>query len=611
MSKGTTPLPKGQKDYRRQQLIEATISTISEFGLSNTTISKVTKKASLSAGIVGFYFKSKEQLLFGTLEHLDAEYNSFIEAVFTSNDSPEEIVTKFIELSFSETLCDQNKIAVWQAFSGESRARNEYMKICGDHDDAFYQALYHQIQLLSQYYPDTQPSPEAITRGLRGLIDSYWLDYLFTPEAFDRSVSRQICLDLLTAVFPIHFSTKTHPSPPAPQTQASRPQEEKLHSDLLSPWTYFDPEFLELEQQFLFKQSWQLVGHINELTKTPGYMTFDAMGERALIIKDHQGNIRAFHNVCRHRGAKLLDDDKDQCPHVITCPFHGWSYKLDGQLIGVPGESTFPNLERSENGLVPIDLEIWHGFVFVRFTAGGKSLAEKMAPVSELLDPYQMELLELIPGTQYSESRPYNWKVIHDIDNEGYHVPVGHPALQQLYGNQYTDSIVEGISVSRAYLNEKPGSIWSVKQYQNLLPRFDHLPDENQRLWLYIGISPNMVLGLYPESVEFYMTLPISTKETIYRGASYALPDERRGIEAVRYLSRRINIATEKEDESFVNWMQEGLQSSIFEQRNLSTMEAGVKHFHQYVMSQIPVGKLKDHPGKGKVISTNLSMHTD
>lgn len=175
MAKDTRFSPKDQKDYRRQQLIEATIRTISEFGLSNTTISKVTKNANLSAGIVGFYFKSKEQLLLGTLEHLDAEYNSLIEDVFSSTYTPEDVITRFIEVSFGETLCNLDKISVWQAFSGESRARNEYMKICGDHDDAFYQALYQQIEQLSQHYPNTRPSPEAITRSLRALIDSYWL----------------------------------------------------------------------------------------------------------------------------------------------------------------------------------------------------------------------------------------------------------------------------------------------------------------------------------------------------------------------------------------------------------------------------------------------------
>ncbi|NKB62915.1 MAG: Rieske 2Fe-2S domain-containing protein [Gammaproteobacteria bacterium] len=606
MAKDTRFSPKDQKNYRRQQLIEATIRTISEFGLSNTTISKVTKNANLSAGIVGFYFKSKEQLLLGTLEHLDAEYNSLIEDVFSSTYTPEDVITRFIEVSFGETLCNLDKISVWQAFSGESRARNEYMKICGDHDDAFYQALYQQIEQLSQHYPNTRPSPEAITRSLRALIDSYWLDYLFTPDAFDRNSACQICLDMLNAVFPRHFSSAKQSR--LNQNPEHNPGHDDEHNDVLSPWTYTDPEFHELEKNTLFRKSWQLVGHVSELAQTPSYLSFDALGERAVVIKDHQGNIRAFHNVCRHRGAKLLDGNSGQCPHAISCPFHGWTYKLDGELIGVPAESTFPDLDRSNNALVSIDLEIWQGFIFIRFIQGEEGLAEKMSPVSSLLDPYQLESVELIAGTRYADRRPYNWKVIHDIDNEGYHVPMGHPALQQLYGMHYEDGMVEDIAVSKAYLNEKPGKIWSVRNYQNLLPHFDHLPEENQKLWLYIGISPNMVLGLYPDSIEFYMTLPISTKETVYRGAAYALPDPRKGMDAIRYLNRRINTSTEKEDESFVNWMQEGLRSSVFEQRNLSTLESGVKHFHQYIMQQIPVGRLKHHPGNGNVTTTNHDM---
>ena len=94
------------------------------------------------------------------------------------------------------------------------------------------------------------------------------------------------------------------------------------------------------------------------------------MGERALIIRDEENKIRAFHNVCRHRGSRVLDSAEGMCKSVISCPFHGWSYNLDGSLRGAAKASTFPAFDREKWGLKPLEMEIWHGFVFVRFKPG-------------------------------------------------------------------------------------------------------------------------------------------------------------------------------------------------------------------------------------------------
>ena len=147
-------------------------------------------------------------------------------------------------------------------------------------------------------------------------------------------------------------------------------------SDCLPTWAYSDPELLELEKETIFRKNWLLVGHVNDMPNARDYLTLDAMGERALVIRGNDNQIRGFHNVCRHRGAKLLNSSSGQCAHALTCPFHGWTYQLDGKLIGVPAENTFENLEKSTSGLVPLDLEIWMGFVFIRFNGDGPSLAE-------------------------------------------------------------------------------------------------------------------------------------------------------------------------------------------------------------------------------------------
>ena len=379
-------------------------------------------------------------------------------------------------------------------------------------------------------------------------------------------------------------------------------------SDCLAKWCYRDDALFDLECDQLFRKNWMLVGHISDIPDNRDFLTFEVAGESAIVIRGHDHKLRAFHNVCRHRGSRLLDADSGQCAPTLSCRFHGWTYQLDGELISVPAQSTFPNLDKTTKNLVPVDLEIWMGFIFIRFVPGGVSLAETMKPVEDRLQPYRLPEILPLNNSHCPDLLPCNWKIVHDIDNEGYHVPVGHPQLQELYGKHYSDHVIEGHPVSTARLNDKPGKSWSVRNYQQLLPQFDHLPEENQRLWFYISIFPNMVLGLYPDSIEYYMTIPVSTQKTILKGASYALPDSRRGMDAVRYLNRRINRITGDEDVSFVMRMHEGMKSSAFPEPELSSLESGVREFHHRIQAALPVTRLKQSPGTDKMVEVNNTM---
>ena len=353
----------------------------------------------------------------------------------------------------------------------------------------------------------------------------------------------------------------------------------------------------------VFKSEWLLVGHVSSLRKPGDYITYDAVGERALVIVENTGALNAFHNVCRHRGAKLLDGSGN-CEHRISCPFHGWSYGLNGNLANVPMPETFANLKKEDHGLKRLPVEIWHGFVFISFCEQRVSVAERLRTVSEEVAAYQVAEMEPLISS-YEQLRPYNWKVIHDIDNEGYHVPIGHPSLQQLYGLSYEDRIENGIPISDAVISEKPAKLWSVKNYQKILPRFDHLPEHRQKSWWYVGLFPNAVLAFYPDSVEYYMTIPVSESETRYLGCQFGLNDDRPATRAARYLNMRINGLTDTEDESFVRDMQNGMRSSVFPQPVLSTAELGVRHFHQQIQARIPVAKLCVEPAVGTLREVN------
>ncbi len=357
--------------------------------------------------------------------------------------------------------------------------------------------------------------------------------------------------------------------------------------ELLPPWTYSDPDFFKKEVVHLFKKTWLLAGHISDLSAPGDFITFNAFGERALIIRDDADKLRGFHNVCRHRGSRVLRHAQGNCKNAIICPFHGWTYNLDGSLKNVPMAHTFSDLKKDKIGLVPLEIDIWNGFIFIRFGGNGASISEQLQPIANKLECYQLDEIKPLAAT-HTETRPYNWKVVHDIDNEGYHVPIGHPSLQQLYGKNYKDRIEHGITCSYGYLNDEPGSLWSVKHYQDMLPSFAHLPEDKQRLWFYVGLFPNLVFAFYPDMMEVYMTIPKSPTETLFISRIFALPDDRREVKLARYLNQRINRMTDKEDESFVRWIQEGLRSSVFPAGNLSSLEVGVLDFHRKIREAVP-----------------------
>ena len=141
-------------------------------------------------------------------------------------------------------------------------------------------------------------------------------------------------------------------------------------TDMLAPWTYRSEELTALELEALFLSDWLLAGHASELPNTGDYTTFNIGGERAVLIRDEAGRIGAFHNVCRHRGSRVVSADRGHCQRTMVCPFHGWTYHLDGRLKQIPSPGTFDQLEIASNGLIPVELEVWHGFLFIRFRTG-------------------------------------------------------------------------------------------------------------------------------------------------------------------------------------------------------------------------------------------------
>lgn len=378
----------------------------------------------------------------------------------------------------------------------------------------------------------------------------------------------------------------------------------------LPGWTYFNDELFELEAEQLFRRHWQLVCHQNDIPEKGQFTTFDLVGERALIIRGEDDVIRAFHNLCRHRGSRVVTEESGLCKKAIVCPFHGWSFNLDGSLRSPARPRSLPDLDPVEWGLKPIECEIWQGFIFIRFKPGPQpSVKDIMAPHDDLIKPHHLPDLMPASSPHLSQTWDVNWKAIRDVDNEGYHVPIAHPGLQDLYGKDYYDFDLTGdTSVSVGNFNKTPSHLWSVRNYRNLINNLPEPWASLPKAWHYVLLFPNQVIGFYPDSIIFYQDIPVTTGTSQQRSASYARPDEDRVTRAARHLAARIDEITGIEDMHLIEWSYEAMKSSAFDGIMLSDLESGVGQYHNRLRQMFPVMTCKDEPAERTVKQINYDM---
>lgn len=378
----------------------------------------------------------------------------------------------------------------------------------------------------------------------------------------------------------------------------------------LPAWTYHSPALFDLEREKLFLTHWQVVGHVGDIPAAGDWLAFDLIGERAVVMRGNDGVVRAFHNLCRHRGARVVDGTKGHCKGAIVCPFHGWVYNLDGTLRGAARPSSFGEMKRDEFGLKPIEMEIFHGFIFLRFKDGPQpSVAELLAPYATDFAAYGLDKLLPVRNLDWTSELPVNWKSVRDVDNEGYHVALAHPSLQELYGRTYRDlHLRNGLSVSIGWFDEGMARGWSVKNYVRISPARPELPSHLQKAWTYYGLFPNAVFAITPEGAQFYQEIPVGPGRTRLTGRMYRWPDESRQTRLARYLAFRIDRLTSAEDQQLSIWSNESMKSDAFEGFHLSDLEYGLRRHHDGLRRLMPVMTLTEPPPESQLSRSNEDL---
>lgn len=366
----------------------------------------------------------------------------------------------------------------------------------------------------------------------------------------------------------------------------------------LPAWIYHDAEYHRAEQAVLFRSSWQIVCHLNDIPAAGDWQSLEFLGESIIVVRGDDGRPRAFTNVCRHRGSRLLDGSNG-CAKKLVCPYHAWVYELDGRLSGVPLKSTYPDFDLKAHGLVAVDLEVWRGFIFIRLAPGLPSVAEMMAPWDDQVAMYRFEDLQPM-GPPRTRPRAVNWKNLTDNYSDNLHILPSHPGLRRMFGPNYVTLAGPWSDWLGGPLTdlERTGS-WSERLYARLLPRVDHLPADRQLYWWYIKLWPNIAFDIYADQIDFMQFLPTGPTSTALREISYALPDDRREMRAARYLSARINREVNAEDTTLVARVQAGMASASFTVGPLSETEVCLRSFAARVRSLIPESRLHHPPAPG------------
>src|SRR6476661_5710677 len=282
------------------------------------------------------------------------------------------------------------------------------------------------------------------------------------------------------------------------------------HGAKTLPQKYFvSPEVFYQEQEKIFAGQWVLVGHESEVAKAGDYFLRDVSGESLIIARDKSGEDRAFYNVCRHRGRRWCEEASGHAA-AIQCPYHAWTYGLDGRLVGAPHMDEVKEFDREEFSLWPVKVEIWEGFIFVNLAPDAKPLAEWFEPLRGKFTEWNLPKLRSSKRVEYDVKA--NWKLMFENYSECYHCPGVHPMLSKVspYDSAEND-LAEGPFLG-GFMQINPGK--SLTMSGNACAAFVGKIEDLQQVFYY-SIFPNMLLSLHPEYVMVHQLWPQSPERTL------------------------------------------------------------------------------------------------
>jgi Rieske 2Fe-2S family protein len=363
----------------------------------------------------------------------------------------------------------------------------------------------------------------------------------------------------------------------------------------LPPEAYVAPEVFAWEQEHLFEGTWVCVGRAEALARPGDQAAFRVGRDGVLVVRDEDGRLRGFFNACRHRGHELLPSGEARNLRVIKCPYHAWSYALDGRLVGAPRFADVPGFDRSAYPLIPARVAEWRGFVFANPSGDAPELAEWVGNLEELVAPWEPERLETMASHTYTVQA--NWKVIVENYHECYHCPSIHPALCRVTPPDSGENLPHTGRWVGGSMELAEGAETMSLTGRSLGVRLPGLTERQAREVYYCGLFPNLLLSLHPDYVMFHRIEPLGPAESLVE-CGWLFPPEargRRGFDPA--YAREFWDLTNREDWAACESVQRGLASRGARQGPLARMEDEVALFQRmvaraYLEGSVPVPPL-------------------
>jgi phenylpropionate dioxygenase-like ring-hydroxylating dioxygenase large terminal subunit len=278
----------------------------------------------------------------------------------------------------------------------------------------------------------------------------------------------------------------------------------------LPPEIYTDDAFLAFEREAMFSREWLCIGLVSQVPEAGDYLTGTVNGEPIIVARGKDSVVRAFSAVCRHRGMQIADDNGN-CG-TFTCPYHQWVYGLDGRLLGAPAMERTADFDKKQIVLPPLAVEEWQGFLFVNFDTDAAPLGPTLRRYEPYLEHYDLEHA-VCPGTFTLTDLPWNWKVMFENFNDGYHANRLHHTIQDFCPSRLAafpvpwDDASNVIFRTNGYTHIDGGFNATTKA---LLPVFPELTEEERWRSTFALIPPSLCMGTAPDQAFFFIVRPKS-----------------------------------------------------------------------------------------------------
>lgn len=277
------------------------------------------------------------------------------------------------------------------------------------------------------------------------------------------------------------------------------------------PQRYFiSEEVFNEEEDRIFSRHWLLAGHESEISAPGNYFVRDVADESVIIVRDKTDAIGAFYNVCRHRGTRLCEEERGHGA-AIQCPYHAWTYGLDGRLIGAPHMDEVKAFDKEAYSLRSVRCELWEGFIFVNLNDNACPLAEWFAPLAGKFSQWTLPQLRSAKRVEYDVKA--NWKLMFENYAECYHCPGVHPMLSKVspYDSAEND-LMEGPFLG-GFMKINAGKSLTMSGEACAMGIAPHHQDGDRVF--YYSIFPNMLLSMHPDYVMVHQLWPQSPERTL------------------------------------------------------------------------------------------------